>query len=37
MKKLIKNKWVWLAVAVIVVVGYMSGIFSPAEVPAVVE
>jgi len=35
--KLIKNKWVWLAVAVIVVVGYLSGVFSPAEVPVVAE
>ena len=33
MKKLIKNKWVWLAVAAVVIVGYMSGIFSPADVP----
>jgi hypothetical protein len=37
MKKHLKNKWIWAAVAAIVVVGYMSGIFSPADVPAVVE
>lgn len=35
MKDLIKNKWVWAAVAAIIVVGYLSGIFSPAEVPVV--
>jgi hypothetical protein len=33
MKKLLKNKWLWAAVAVIVVVAYMSGVFSPADVP----
>lgn len=33
MKKLIKNKWLWLAVAAVIIVGYMSGIFSPADVP----
>ena len=34
MKKHLKNKWLWAAVAVIVVAGYMSGIFTPADVPA---
>ena len=34
MKKHLKNKWLWAAVAVIVVAGYMSGIFTPVDVPA---
>lgn len=33
MKKLIKNKWTWAAVAVIVVIAYMTGVFSPADMP----
>jgi|TARA_B100001287_G_C22224451_1_gene318568 hypothetical protein len=29
-----KNKWVWVGVAIIIVVGlYASGVFTPAEVP----
>ena len=34
MKKHLKNKWLWAAVAVIGGAGYMSGIFTPADVPA---
>ena len=33
MKKQLKNKWLWAAVAVIIVAGYMSGIFTPADIP----
>ena len=33
MKKHLNTKWIWAAVALIVVVGYMSGLFSPADVP----
>jgi len=34
MKKLIKNKWVWMGVVAVIVIAYFSGVFSPAEVPA---
>ena len=33
MKKHLKNKWLWAAVAVIIVAGYMSDIFTPADIP----
>jgi hypothetical protein len=35
--KIIKNKWVWAAVAVIVIVAWATGIFSPADVPTEVD
>ena len=34
MKKYIKNKWVWIGIAVaIIVIGYFSGVLTPADVP----
>jgi uncharacterized membrane protein len=34
MKNILKNKWVWIGVAVIVAIGlYSSGVFTPADVP----
>ena len=33
MKTLIKNKWVWVGIAAVIVIAWFSGVFSPADAP----
>ena len=32
-KKIIKNKWVWIGIVAVLVIGYFSGVLTPADVP----